>query len=171
MVDNIHWISSLTSEWWRKDFCWLAKGKSGKAITYHWVLADFSSGKYQSCHLFWQVCCQVVIHARVPANQKEIKERGEVKKTKKGPTWVDRARHLQCLENKPRCRQELCFALSPSVATMTNVVRIKCVSATSIVMSMITDYLRIGSKMPGCTETRCSSSHNGHSQRRGGHDV
>ena len=127
---------------------------------------------YQSCHLFWQVCCQVVIHARVPANQKEIKERGEVKKTKKGPTWVDRARHLQCLENKPRCRQELCFALSQLVATMTNVVRIKCVSATLIVMSMIiTDYLRIGSKMPGCTETRCSSSHNGHSQRRGGHDV
>ena len=25
----------FTSEWWRNDFGWLAKGKSGKAITYH----------------------------------------------------------------------------------------------------------------------------------------
>ena len=23
-----------TSEWWRNDFCWLAKGKSGKAMTF-----------------------------------------------------------------------------------------------------------------------------------------
>ena len=38
----------------------------------------------------------------------------------KNLTWVDRARHLQCLESKPRCRQLPCSALSPSVATVTN---------------------------------------------------
>ena len=63
-----------TSEWWRNDFGWLENGKSGKAITYHdhsyecLEILHYILSWNDFCHLFWQVCCEVLIHARVPAN-------------------------------------------------------------------------------------------------------
>ena len=33
------------------------------------INASYVQPQHDSCHLFWQVCCEVLIHARVPAYQ------------------------------------------------------------------------------------------------------